>query len=430
MTDRGEEEDGRRILALGADCDPTAMPLSPAEGFLLSRVDGQTPWRHLREIGGLTPEEVDLCLESWLARGIVAVSGMEEKKEPPRLHRPEKDKIERAGAATGPPPLTPDQPPQPIDESLIDPSFDLDVEMQKRILEFEARLHRPYHELLGVKRDADTKQIKKAYFKLSKEYHPDRYFRREIGGYAERLDRVFKKVLEAYELLSDPTTRAEVEKSLDAAPPPPGGADPGRPLTKLERLRQRMPFKIPEAVLAERRKKAADFFDAAMFAIENQKYIEAASSVRLAIAFDPFEEKYKKAFGDIQAKAIETKAAKLLEQAEEFSDGSRLKEAYRLYEDLLLYRPHDPALNDKAALLALELNDPKAAFEYAERAVQHSPDVARFHRTLAKVYRAKSDAGHAVKELQVAVELDPGDAEAKKLLEQMRPRRGARGGPT
>ena len=40
---------------------------------------------------------------------------------------------------------------------------------------------RPYHEILGVPRDADRKVLRKAYFALSKELHPDRFFRRNIG---------------------------------------------------------------------------------------------------------------------------------------------------------------------------------------------------------------------------------------------------------
>ena len=39
---------------------------------------------------------------------------------------------------------------------------------------------------------------------FSKEFHPDRYFRKQIGPYTRRLERIFKKVLEAHEILSDP----------------------------------------------------------------------------------------------------------------------------------------------------------------------------------------------------------------------------------
>lgn len=50
-----------------------------------------------------------------------------------------------------------------------------------------------YYEVLGVKRDANANEIKKAYRTLAKEYHPDR------GGD----ENIFKEVSEAYEVLSD-----------------------------------------------------------------------------------------------------------------------------------------------------------------------------------------------------------------------------------
>ena len=95
----------------------------------------------------------------------------------------------------------------------IKPELELSVELQREILEFDASLDRPYHVLLGVARDADSRAIKRAYFQLSKKFHPDRYFRSELGEFAIRLDRIFNRIVEAYELLSDPTTRSEIERS-------------------------------------------------------------------------------------------------------------------------------------------------------------------------------------------------------------------------
>ena len=56
-----------------------------------------------------------------------------------------------------------------------------------------------FYEVLGVQRDASTDEIKKAYRKLARTYHPD--IAGEAG--AER----FKEVTEAHEMLSDPEKR-------------------------------------------------------------------------------------------------------------------------------------------------------------------------------------------------------------------------------
>lgn len=403
--------------------DPTALSLSPAEGFLLSRIDGQTPVSVLREIGGMPPEEVDLCLESWASQGLIEF----ETRKP--VFRPKPAPAPRAE------PAAPEVPGR-VDESKIDPSLDLAPDVQRRILEFELKLGGTYFEILGVPRDTDGRGVKRAYFKLSKEYHPDRYFRKQIGTYAERLDRIFKKVLEAYELLSDPTTRGEIEKSLqatgstvDVAPPEePGATDgpprPPRALTKLELLRARMPFRIPESVMAERRQKAEQLFGASRIQLEQGQFLEAAANIRLAIAFDPTNPDYKAGFGDVQAQASEMRARQMLAEADSNIDSSQLKEALRLYKEALLYKPYDPVVNHKAARVALELGELDEAQEHLDRALEQTPEVAAFHCTLGRIHRKRGNRGHAIQSLEKALELDNGDQEARELLAQLK-RRGS-----
>ena len=55
-----------------------------------------------------------------------------------------------------------------------------------------------YYEVLGISRGADEKEIKRAYRKLAKKYHPDT---NPGNQYAEQQ---FKEVTEAYNVLSDP----------------------------------------------------------------------------------------------------------------------------------------------------------------------------------------------------------------------------------
>jgi Flp pilus assembly protein TadD len=420
----------RRILKLASGCDPTLMTLSSEEGFLLSRVDGHTPWRLLREIGGMDADEADLCLEGWLATGLVEVSGMADPPKRERRVQPRtSDPAEQLRVSSQP------SGPVEIDESLLDDSLDIDVDVQRRILIFEAGLGRSYYELLDVTQEADAKQVKKAYFKLSKEFHPDRYFRREIGGYAARLDTIFKKVLEAHEILSDPKLRAEFESSAVAqhAPIPIADegcdaeaatgrpCDPPRKLTKLERLRARMPFKMPESVMVERRQKAEEFRRAAEQSRSMGRLAEASSSLRVAISFDPHNSDYRSLLVELQADVAEAQAAEILGTGGTTAGSeSELKQALKAFEDVLLYKPHDPRLNHRAATICLEIDEFKKAFEYAQTAVEHSPEVADYHATLGCVYRKQGDFGHARKELDKAIELDPENEVARKGLASLK----------
>ena len=61
-----------------------------------------------------------------------------------------------------------------------------------------------YYEILEINESATQEEIKKAYRRLALQYHPDK----NPGGEAQ-----FKKILEAYQVLSDPAARAEYKKN-------------------------------------------------------------------------------------------------------------------------------------------------------------------------------------------------------------------------
>lgn len=67
-----------------------------------------------------------------------------------------------------------------------------------------------HYEVLGVERTANSEEIKKAYRRLSLQYHPDRNSTTEAVG-------KFQKINDAHEILSDDRTRAEYNMQLSGA---------------------------------------------------------------------------------------------------------------------------------------------------------------------------------------------------------------------
>lgn len=53
---------------------------------------------------------------------------------------------------------------------------------------------RDYYEVLGIKKDANSKDIKKAYYDLAKKYHPDR------NPNDKTVQKKFQEISEAYEV--------------------------------------------------------------------------------------------------------------------------------------------------------------------------------------------------------------------------------------
>lgn len=80
---------------------------------------------------------------------------------------------------------------------------------------------RDYYDVLGVQKGCSDDELKKAYRKMAKKYHPD------LNPNDKEAEKKFKEVNEAYEVLSDPTKKAKYDQFGHAGVDPSYGGGGG-----------------------------------------------------------------------------------------------------------------------------------------------------------------------------------------------------------
>ncbi len=330
------------------DWDMSSASLSPMEGFLLSRIDGNTSCAVLREIGGMPPEEVASCLERWLAEGVICLPGessaaLPKPEQPPAAQGSPVVAEEPPAAAQGSPVVAEEPPraaqsspdPKPIEPAPpielppelleeIDPSLDLSEEDQRRILAFSMRLSGSAFELLGVDADSDTGEIKQAYFSLSRTFHPDRYFGKRLGEFQERIEEVFRQISDAYRYVLDPANRDGKPLKKRTPPPPTPLPEPTPEISSTEKAQRERQARLErEKRRAARREKmdrqksrepynpkkehTVSMLEEARRQMSSRDWIGAEQSLRLAAAFDSRNKAVKEALHTVQAELAKHK---------------------------------------------------------------------------------------------------------------------------
>jgi predicted negative regulator of RcsB-dependent stress response len=97
-----------------------------------------------------------------------------------------------------------------------------------------------------------------------------------------------------------------------------------------------------------------------------------------------------------------------------------LREALTLLEDVLIYRPHDPELNDRAARVCIQLGKFDAAHSYVETLIEGTSDVAAYHTLMGQIHRERNELDAAISAFEMALKIDGEDLEARRALASVR----------
>lgn len=150
--------------------------------------------------------------------------------EPPQVSAPAPETAPESRPEPAPPPPAEQagqeaqEPPAPDtpDESQTAPEVQ---EKRGRLQAWIAEISGADHfKALGVDPAATEEQIRRAYYKLARRYHPDRYYGPDYEDLRPQAEKAFAAATEAYNTLADQTSRAEYERDLSA-----GAAGPQKP---------------------------------------------------------------------------------------------------------------------------------------------------------------------------------------------------------
>jgi curved DNA-binding protein CbpA len=105
------------------------------------------------------------------------------------------------------------------DEIIKEPEMEGDSAFIEKVdYLYKKRENTDHYGILGIEKWATQDKIKKAYYKVAKEFHPDRHFHLPSETLKNKLNILFSYITEAYKILSDTKTRREYDNTLSIKP--------------------------------------------------------------------------------------------------------------------------------------------------------------------------------------------------------------------
>lgn len=301
---------------------------------------------------------------------------------------------------------------------------------QKEILELEAKVGSNHFEVLGVVPGATSEQVRDAFHALSRKFHPDRYHGRQLGPFRAKIDKIFKRLVEANGVLTDPEKR---QAYLDANPfvraamraagnsgvnpavaAPRSAEEEARDAERRARL-ARHPYLAKVSKVQENLSKAKAH-------IAKNEYSHAFSLLNLASQVDPQNVEVKTLLADVRKKN------ELLRSETDFKRGTDAlaqgneELALQAFKAAVNASPTNHQAAFKAASLMERMGaDVREISSFAQKAVDASPNTVEYRVLLGRMLEAGGMKALAKKHFEEAVKLGPDHPDVKKHVKKRWP---------
>lgn len=150
-----------------------------------------------------------------------------------------------------------------------------------------------YFQILNVPPAATPPDIKSAFHRWSRAYHPDRFYQVADNELKHRVNEVYKRITEAYYVLRDDTKRKAYLADIS-------GLERARKLrfTEAAELETKAAIRKEQEEQIGTHPKGRQFFQAGMADFDAQKWAAAERNFKMALTFEPANPRYKEKFAE------------------------------------------------------------------------------------------------------------------------------------
>ncbi|ATB26953.1 J domain-containing protein [Melittangium boletus] len=186
-------------------------------------------------------------------------------------------------------------PPPTANKSELDPA------QQASLTERCARLDQmDYFEILMVERSVAPGDIKKAFYRESRAYHPDRFFHLSDKELKERVNELYKRVTEAYYVLRDDAKRRQYTADISG----PERAQKLR-FTESSEAETRAASKRQVEEQIGTHPKGRQFYQTGAADADAGRWASAERNLKMALTYEPANSRYKDKLAEVQKVLLE-----------------------------------------------------------------------------------------------------------------------------
>ena len=323
------------------------------------------------------------------------------------------------------------------------------------------RLHKlastgDHYRLLGLSPESEQADIQAAYYQLSRDWHPDRHFRRDLGDNAANIEFIFVHITKAYKTLSDADRRRRYHRdnkeliqsaratSTSRTKKKAASTDTRETRSSAEPRRRKRKLTAEEKATRERiARKRADPRARAMKKLRekakgrssrSRRYFQqgqedynagniskAVSSLHLAVQFDPENKEYRALYELARSEASSSRSVQFVQAGESAESFQNYKEAMHNYQRACEQNPADGLPFFRLAMLTLRIDqDKRGALTHLRKAATKSSRNVEIRLALADLYADLGMGLNARREYQTVLKIDKTNTRARTGLRNVR----------